>query len=106
MIHWGEPGYVVAFTSRVGGVSEGVYASLNLSAGTGDDPSLVAENRRRACAALDLDAEALAFNRQTHSPTVHRARPGGRGRPGDGLWSDEPGQAMLAFSADCLPLAV
>jgi polyphenol oxidase len=106
MIHWDEPGYVVAFTTRVGGVSAEPYDSLNLTIGTGDDRARVDENRRIACAALGLDAGRLAFNRQVHSPTVHRAHDGARGEPGDGLWSDEPGQPMLAMSADCLPIAV
>ena len=104
MIRWEQPGYIVAFTDRRGGVSDGVYASLNLTRGTGDDPVRVEENRRIACEALGLDASRLSFNRQVHSPTVHRA--GRRGAPGDGLWSDEPGQAMLAMSADCLPIAI
>jgi YfiH family protein len=106
VIHWELPGYVVAFTTRAGGVSEGVYASLNLTMGTGDDRDRVEENRRLACAALGLDGALLAFNRQVHSPTVHRAHAGARGEPGDGLWSDEPGQPMLAMSADCLPIAI
>lgn len=106
MIRWEEPGYVVAFTTRDGGVSDGVYASLNLTVGTGDDRAKVEENRRRACDALGLDAERLAFNRQVHSPTVHRAHDGARGEPGDGLWSDERGLPMLAMSADCLPIAI
>jgi polyphenol oxidase len=106
VIAWDEPGYVVAFTTRAGGVSDGVYASLNLTRGTGDDASKVEENRRRACQALDLPYERLAFNRQVHSPTVHRAQPAGRGEPGDGLWTDEPRLPMLAMSADCLPIAI
>jgi len=106
MILWDEPGYVVGFTTRVGGVSSGVYSSLNLTTGTGDDASLVQENRRLACRRLGLDVDRLAFNRQVHSPTVHRAHSGRRGEPGDGLWSDEPGLPMLAMSADCLPIAI
>jgi YfiH family protein len=106
VIVWDEPGYVVAFTTRVGGVSEGVYASLNLTTGTGDDPARVEENRARACGRLGLEPGRLAFNRQVHSPTVHRAHPGARGEPGDGLWSDDPGLPMLAMSADCLPIAI
>ncbi|HEX5448507.1 MAG TPA: polyphenol oxidase family protein [Gaiellaceae bacterium] len=106
MILWDEPGYVVGFTTRNGGVSEGVYASLNLTIGTGDDRARVEENRRIACASLGLDATRLAFNRQVHSPTVHRAHDGARGEPGDGLWSDDPGLPMLAMSADCLPVAI
>ena len=106
MIRWDEPGYVVAFTLRTGGVSSGVYESLNLTTGTGDGPAAVDENRRLACVSLGLDAERLAFNRQVHSPAVHRADDGRRGEAGDGLWSEEPGLPMLALSADCLPIAI
>jgi hypothetical protein len=106
VILWDRPGYVVGFTSRVGGVSEGVYESLNLTIGTGDDRELVERNRAIACESLGLDVRRLAFNRQVHSPTVHRAQPGKRGEPGDGLWTDEPGVPMLAMSADCLPIAI
>jgi polyphenol oxidase len=106
VIRWDEPGYVVAFTTRAGGVSSGVYESLNLTVGTGDEAALVEKNRSIACAALGLDAERLAFNRQVHSPTVHHAHAGKRGEPGDGLWSDEPGLPLLAMSADCLPIAI
>jgi YfiH family protein len=106
MIRWEQPGYVVAFTTRMGGVSEPPYASLNLTHGTGDDPRRVDENRRIACEELQLPYERLAFNRQVHSPTVHRAQPGTRGIPGDGLWTDEEQLPMLAMSADCLPIAI
>ena len=106
MIFWEEPGYVVAFTTRIGGVSEGVYASLNLTVGTGDAPERVEENRRLACEAVGLDVERLAFNRQVHSPTVHRAHAGVRGEPGDGLWTAEARLPMLAMSADCLPIPI
>jgi polyphenol oxidase len=104
VISWEEPGYVVAFTTRQGGVSSGVYESLNLAVSTGDEKALVEENRRRACAGLGLAPERLSFNRQVHSPTVHRA--GRRGERGDGLWTNEPGLPMLAFAADCLPIAI
>lgn len=103
---WEEPGYVVSFTTRRGGVSEGVYESLNLTAGTGDDPQRVDENRRRACAAAGVDAERLSFNRQVHTAEVHEAGAQRRGGPGDGLWTDVPGVPMLALTADCLPIAV
>jgi YfiH family protein len=106
VIRWEVPGpYIVAFTTRAGGVSEGPYTSLNLGT-KGDDPGRVAENRRRACEALSLDAARLAVNRQRHSPTVQRAEPGVRDEPGDGLWTDEPGLPLLALSADCLPIAI
>ena len=106
LIRWGAPGpYIVVFTTRLGGVSTGPFESLNLGA-RGDDPARVAENRRIACDAIGLDAENLSVNHQRHSPTVHRAEPGIRDEPGDGLWSDVPGQSMLALSADCLPIAI
>lgn len=107
MIRWSPPGpYEVVFSTREGGVSEGPYASLNLGRLTGDDVERVDENRRRLCAEIDADAETLALNRQIHSTLVHRARRGVRGEPGDGLWTDERDQPILAMSADCLPIAL
>lgn len=106
MIRWDPPGYAVVFSTRAGGVSEGPYASLNLGRLTGDDVERVDENRRILCAAVDADVERLALNRQVHSTLVHRAEPGVRGEPGDGLWTDEPGQPILAMAADCLPIAL
>jgi YfiH family protein len=106
LIRWGAPGpYIVAFTTRIGGVSEGPHDSLNLGA-RGDEPERIAENRRIVCETLGLDAERVSVNHQRHSPTIHRAEPGIRDEPGDGLWSDKPGQPMLALGADCLPIAV
>ena len=78
MIRWDAPGpYVVAFTTRLGGVSEGPFESLNLG-GRRDDPERVAENRRRACEALGLDASRLAVNRQRHTSdaSTRRSREG------------------------------
>src|SRR5262249_50951420 len=104
---WGAAGpYEVVFTTRVGGVSDGPYASLNLGRRTGDDVERVDENRRRACAEIGADAEALALNYQVHSSIVHRARAGTRGEKGDGLWTEEPDLPVLAMSADCVPVAV
>jgi polyphenol oxidase len=105
VLRWDAPGpYEVVFSTRKGGVSEGPYASLNLSRMSGDDVERVDENRRRLCAEIGADVEALALNRQIQSTTVHRARPGTRGTPGDGLWTDEPDLPVLALTADCLPI--
>jgi YfiH family protein len=108
VIRWERAGpYAVAFTTRLGGVSEGPYASLNLGRRTGDDVERVDENRRRVCAELGADAERLALNYQHHSPDVHRALAGSRGdRQGDGLWTDEPGVPIGALAADCVPIAL
>lgn len=107
MLRWETPGpYDVLFTTRQGGVSEGPFESLNLGKAVGDEPERVDENRRRVCAEVGADAELLTLNRQRHSAIVHKAEPASRGVPGDGLWSDQPGQPMLALSADCLTIAV
>ena len=114
MIRWEsapEP-YTVAFTTRVGGVSGGPFESLNLGALTDDDPHNVAENRRRACEAVGADPETATMAWQHHGVEVTRADPRGLVTPGtefdrcDGLWSDDPGQAMMLLTADCLPLAL
>jgi YfiH family protein len=106
VIRWEADGYVVAFTTRVGGVSEGPYASLNFGRKSGDDVEHVDENRRIACEALGADVEQLALNFQVHSSRVLRAAPGVRGERADGLWTDEPDLPILAMSADCLPIAL
>jgi len=106
VIRWEAEGYAVAFTTRVGGVSEGPYSSLNLGRKSGDDVDRVDENRRLVCAALGADLEKLALNYQVHSDRVVRAVAGERGRRADGLWTDEPGLPILAMSADCLPVAL
>jgi YfiH family protein len=107
VIRWDGPGpYEVVFSSRAGGVSEGPFASLNLGRLTGDDVERVDENRRRLCAEVGGSLDRLALNRQVHSTLVHRAEPGARGEPGDGLWTDEPDLPILAFAADCLPVAL
>jgi YfiH family protein len=106
VIRWWVHGYQVAFTTRVGGVSEGPYSSLNLGRKSGDEVERVDENRRIACDAVGADLEKLALNYQVHSDRVIRAVPGARGEHADGLWTDEPGQPIVAMSADCLPIAV
>lgn len=107
MIRWDAPGpYVVAFSTRNGGVSSGPFASLNLGRLTDDDPANPGENRRRLCEAVEADVTRLAMNRQVHAATVHRALAGVRDREGDGLWTDEPRLPMLTLTADCLPMAV
>ena len=103
---WDVPGYDVVFSTRVGGVSEGPFASLNLGKLTLDGEEHVEENRRRLCAEVGADVARLALNRQQHSAIVNRARAGGRGEPGDGLWTNEPGLPMLELTADCVPIAL
>jgi polyphenol oxidase len=108
VIRWDAPGpYRVAFATRAGGVSSGPYESLNLGLLTADDPANVEENRRRLCDELGADAEGMAMPLQRHGAAVIEARRGERGRrEADALWSEEPGQAMLVVTADCLPVAL
>lgn len=99
-----------AFTTRPGGVSEGIYASLNLAVRRGDDPVRVRENYRRVCAALDVDMDKLVFSAQVHGDTVRRVTSAdwgqGLDRPteyeADGLVTDIPGTTLVVFGADCL----
>jgi polyphenol oxidase len=113
LIEWPAPGpYRVAFSTRIGGVSDGPYSSLNLGMLTDDDPASVVQNRIRLCAAVGADPDGATMGWQRHGATVTRAQPRGIVTPGtvydhcDGLWSDEPGRAMLLLTADCLPIAV
>jgi YfiH family protein len=108
VIRWDDaPGpYEVVFSTREGGVSEGPFASLNLGRATADEPERVDENRRRLCAEVGADLDALTMNYQHHSADVLKARPGARGDRADGLWTDERGLPLLALAADCLPIAV
>lgn len=113
MIHWEAPGpYVVAFSTRVGGVSEGAFESLNLGIYTADDPERVVENRRRLTDRVGIDAERVRMAWQQHGAVVREATPEGiltpgtRHEPCDGWWSDEPGQGMMLVTADCLPVAI
>jgi YfiH family protein len=108
LYRWDAPGpYDVVFTTRVGGVSEGPFASLNLGRKNGDDVTHVDENRRRVCSELGVDDARLAVNFQIHSAVVNQARGGSRGEvQGDGLWTEEPGLPLLALTADCVPIAL
>ena len=107
VLRWDVDGpYDVVFSTRVGGVSEGPFESLNLGRRTGDDVECVVENRRRLCAEVDADEQALTLGFQTHSTVVNKAEAGSRGVPGDALWTDESRVPMLALGADCVLLAM
>jgi hypothetical protein len=113
VVEWHAPGpYRVAFSTRVGGVSEGPFESLNLGILTEDDPASVVENRIRLCDSVGADPDGATMAWQRHGATVTRAQPRGIVTPGtvydhcDGLWSDEPGRAMLLLTADCIPIAL
>lgn len=100
------PGIAHGFFGRDGGVSEGLYASLNCGPGSGDAPERVAENRARIVAAI-RPGSRLTTLAQIHSPLVHvvgadwddAARP-----QGDALVSATPGRMLGILTADCAPV--
>ena len=113
------PGARVAFSTRVGGVSEGPYRSLNLGILTDDDRGRVEENRDRLARAVSLAPAAIVQGRQVHGtelaewPRGPRTDDGGGRRlePGalpsvDGHLTDAPGLGLLVLVADCLPVAL
>ena len=113
MIRWEGAGpYLVVFSTRAGGVSEGPYESLNLGILTGDDPGRVIENRRLLAGRVGIDPKRARMAWQQHGATVRKASPEGILTPGarheacDGWWSDEVGQGMMLVTADCLPVAI
>lgn len=97
------PGVRHAFFTRQGGVSQGIYASLNVGVGSNDDPAAVAENRRRCAARLGGE---LVTAYQVHSPTALVADgPWPAGPPqADAVVSATPGVICGALSADCAPI--
>ena len=107
----GDP-YRVVFSSRLGGVSEGPYESLNLGILTEDEPERVVENRRLLCESVGIDPETATMAWQAHGARVLRADGRGIVRPGtplercDGLWTDERDRGLMLLTADCLPVAL
>jgi YfiH family protein len=95
-----------AFFTRQGGVSEGVYATLNGGLGSSDDRDRVLENRRRMAAQLTVAPEALIGVYQVHSPdAVAVDGPWRAERPkADGMATATPGLALAVTTADCGPV--
>ncbi len=98
------PGVAHAFFTRRGGVSAGVYDSLNGGTGSRDEPAAVRVNRARMAAALRLAPDRLAIPYQVHSPDVATIAspfaPETRPRC-DGLVTATPGLALGVTGADC-----
>ncbi len=95
------------FFTRDGGVSGGIYASLNCGGGSGDDPAAVAENRARAAATLGVTRDALATNHQIHGADIVTVTGDWRTRQrarADGLVTQERGVALGILTADCVPV--
>lgn len=94
------------FLGRVGGVSTGIYAGLNVGLGSDDERAAVIENRRRAVGAVQPDA-ALARVHQFHSSdvvTVDGAADDANPPKGDAMVTDRPGILLGIVTADCVPV--
>lgn len=89
------------FFTRRGGVSSGVWASLNCGPGSDDDPAAVAENRRRVAEAMGAPLVTL---RQVHSAEAVVAEAWETGPRADAMVTDRPGLALCVLSADCVPV--
>src|SRR5690606_34695327 len=94
------------FFGREGGVSSGIYASLNAGTGSNDDPANVLENRRRIAAAFGVERDHLTGVHQVHSPTaVFIDAPWKSERPrADALVTTTPRLAISILTADCTPI--
>lgn len=102
-----------AFTTRVGGVSQGCFSQMNLCMTRGDSAEAVLENHRRMAQALGYDVNMVVHSAQTHTANVRvvgMAEAGsGITKPQrlsdvDGMVTNVPGLVLMTFYADCTPL--
>jgi len=101
------PGVRHGFFTRSGGISTGLYASLNCAYGTGDDPVHIAENLRRANDALGISETSLCKAHQVHSAKVITATEAWtreNAPQADAIVTATPGLAVGVTTADCLPI--
>lgn len=99
------------FTTRLGGVSTGYLASLNIGMHRGDAPENVSKNYEILANALSFDTKNLVLTRQTHSDivrTVTKTDAAGLDHSAypecDALITNDPGTALVVFTADCTPI--
>ena len=101
------------FSTRKGGVSRGIYESMNLSFHRGDDAENVLENFRRIAALFDSTPDKIVCAKQTHTTNIRRVTKVDAGKgvtkePDyeeiDGLITNEPGLILCTSFADCVPL--
>jgi YfiH family protein len=98
-----DPQIAYGFFSRQGGVSQGIFSSLNCKPGSGDDPDAITENRRRVGKVLQC-SELVTLD-QIHSDICHRiSKPVPDGTQGDALVTSTPGLAIGVLTADCAPV--
>lgn len=94
------------FSTRVGGVSQAPYDTLNLGHNTADDPDLVAENRNRFFQALGLSLTQAVIPDQVHGVHVLHVKAPGFYPETDAVVTDTPGLALTIQTADCVPICL
>lgn len=102
-----------AFTTRLGGVSEGEFSSMNMAFNRGDNPDSVTENYKRFCRSAGFDFDSLVASAQDHHTFVRAVTSADKGagiykprdmQSVDALITNEPGVTLVTYYADCTPL--
>lgn len=102
-----------AFSTRLGGVSEGEFTSMNMAFNRGDNPESVTENYKRICKSAGFDFESLTASAQDHNTFVRAVTSENKGvgiyKPRDlhsvdALITNEKGVTLVTYYADCTPL--
>ena len=101
-----EAGVKHCFSTRIGGVSEGRYSSMNLSYSNGDETAAVDENFKRICSCIDVSHESVVKSHQTHTVNIANVTEKGQEIPEgtDGLVTNVAGITLCSSYADCVPL--
>lgn len=106
-------GIVHGFSTRLGGVSEGIYSTMNLSFHRGDDMDAVMENHRRLAQAVGYDHRRLVFSDQVHETVIRKVTEEDAGKgitresditETDGLMTNVKDLPLITFYADCVPV--
>lgn len=107
-----DAGAIHGFSTRQGGVSQGIFSEMSLSFTRGDAFESVMENHRRFASALDYPLMSLISTRQVHGDEVRIAAEADRGKglrqeldyECDALITDKPGLPLMILTADCCPI--
>ncbi len=108
-----EKGVKHAFSTRLGGKSQGIFATMNLSFSRGDDPDIVLENYKIICDALGVDYKKCVLSKQTHTTNIRIVTEDDSGKgiikerdfdDVDGLITNIPGITLVTQFADCVGL--
>lgn len=101
------------FSTRIGGVSTGIFSSLNLGFSRGDDYENVIENHKRIAEAIGFDYREIVTSKQTHTTNIKIVKSDDKGKgiiterdytDIDGFITNVPGVPLVTYYADCVPL--